>query len=60
MLELENEEAAHKCELEMKRVEMNAAAVVARVLVPESGSGARTGKFPKLPTFQDGSDEIDS
>ena len=60
MLELENEEATHRCELEMKKIELDAAAVSTRAVEPEPGSKGRTDKFPKLPKFQDGIDEINS
>ena len=60
VLELENEEATHRRELEMKKIELDATAVGTRVVEPEPGSKGRTGNFPKLPTFQDGIDEIDS
>ena len=39
---------------------MEAAFVVVQAVEPEPGSRGRTGKLPKLPTFHDGSNEIDS
>ena len=57
VLELENEEAAHKRELEMKRIEKEDAAVVARQL---SRSPEAEGVQASFSTFQNGSDEINS
>ena len=51
MLELENEEATHRLKLEMKKIELDAAAVGTRAVEPEPGSKGRTSKFPKLDTF---------
>ena len=59
-LELENEEATHRRELEMKKIELDGTAVGTRTVEPEPESKGRTGKFPKLPTFQDGIDKIES
>ena len=59
VLELENEEATHRRELEMKKIELDDAAVGIAAVEPEPGSKGRTGKFPKLPTFQDGIGEIE-
>ena len=44
----------------MKKIELDAAAVGTRAVEPGPRSKGHTGKFPKLPTIQDGIDEIDS
>ena len=60
VFELENEEATPRRELEIKKIELDAAALGTRAAEPEPGTKGRTGKLHKLPTFQDGIDEIDS
>ena len=52
MLELENKEVTHKCELEMKRIEMEVAAVVARVVGPEPKAESVQASFLNYLRFR--------
>ena len=59
-LEVDTREADRKHELEMRKVERESATEVEITTEPGAGSGKRPGRFPKLPPFQESSDEIDS
>ena len=58
-LEVDAREADRKHELEMRIVERESVTGMGITTEPVS-SGKRPGKFPKLPPFQESSDEIDS
>ena len=59
-VEVDAREADRKHELEMKKVERESAAEVEITTERGVGSGKRPSRFPKLPPFQESSDEIDS
>ena len=59
-LEVDAIRADRKHELEMKKVERESTAEMEITTEPGVGSGKRPGRFPKLPSFQESSDEIDS